>query len=158
MEWAQRSIQVNARSPTSWRILAASYASLNRVDEARAALEAHQATIGNSCGTCDILTSEFHAGFAKFIELNIQYFFLELMFVETGPNLLIMAYGINRLCEIQLEIDNLACDYKCYFSNATSDFWGNLAAYYVSSAVLFAIDYAKTSGYVSCSAASDEIR
>jgi hypothetical protein len=125
--------------------------------EARAALQAHQASIGNSCGTCDILTSEFHAGFAKFIELNIQYFFLELMFVETGPNLLIMAYGINRLCEIQVEIDNLACDYKCYFSNATSDFWGNLAAYYISSAVLFAIDYAKTSGYVSCGPASGEI-
>ncbi len=118
--------------------------------DAELGIVAHQDGLGTLCGVCDVRTSTFRAEYIEYITLNIEAFLLEFFLVDNGPSLLIQAYGFMRMCETLAEIDDLACDYECFFDHADTEFYDNMAMYYVACIVIEAIEYAKTSGYISC--------
>jgi hypothetical protein len=110
----------------------------------------YQDSIGNGCRICDVTSWDFYDGYLTYIEKKIEYFFIKLMFFDTGPNLLIMAYGFMRLCEIMADIEDLTCDYACFFSHCNDEFRATHAAYMVSTVLVYLIDYAISTDYVDC--------
>lgn len=119
-------------------------------DEAEVAIVAHQDGLGGLCRVCDITDGVFWDEYIEYISLNIEAWLIKLFLVDNGPSLLIQVYGILRLCETWEEIDELACDYECFWDNADSAFYGNMSVYYAAALVVEAIDYAISSGTINC--------
>jgi hypothetical protein len=119
-------------------------------DSAESEIQAHQASLGSLCRQCDVTSSLFWNEYIDYIALNIEAFFIELLFVDNGPTLLIQVYGFMRLCETLAEIDELTCDYECFWKNADRDFYSAMSVYYVATGVMKAVEYAKSSGYINC--------
>ena len=127
---------------------------LNLQSASRADLIAAQAAMGGACGVCDVTSAAFYDELVEYVRLRIQAFFVELLFVENGPSLLIQVWGFMRLCETLAEIEALGCDYPCFFAHVDEVFLGKLAVYYVSTFVVWAVEYAESSGVVDCSGAA----
>jgi hypothetical protein len=121
---------------------------------ARADLIAAQNALGGVCGVCDVTTAHFYDELVRYVSLRIEAFFVELLFVDNGPTLLIQLWGLMRLCEVLSEIDALGCDYPCFFDHLDSAFYTKLAVYYASTLVVWAVEYAESSGYIDCTGAT----
>lgn len=119
-------------------------------DQAQSDIHAHQASLGSLCRQCDVTTALFWNEYVEYIKLNIEAFFIKLFFVDNGPSLLIQAYGFMKMCETLAEADNLTCDYECFWQHSDRHFFSAVAMYYVSTAVMKAVEHAKSSGYISC--------
>jgi len=152
-EWQQLQIELeNTYNSLIESDLAINCANLTLVQDlfssvrsaAQADLEAFQANIGGACGVCDVLSGAFFAGYVEYVKLNVEAFLIKLFFIENGPTLLVQAYGMLKLMETWDDIASLACDYECYFGYADSEFYGQLASYYVAYAIIEIIDYAKS--------------
>ncbi|MCP4571715.1 MAG: hypothetical protein GY838_05130 [bacterium] len=119
-------------------------------DESQIAVVAHQDALGGACRVCDVTTGDFWNEYLDYIALNFEAWLIELFLVDNGPDLIVQIYGIIRLCETWEEIAELACDYECFWGHADSAFYSDLALYCATTMIVEAIDYAYSSGYISC--------
>jgi hypothetical protein len=111
----------------------------------------YQDSLGNICRVCDVTTMDFYTGYMDYIKNKLEYFLIKLVFFDNGPNLLIMAYGFMRLCEIMAALEDMECDYACFFSHCNDEFRATHAAFCVSTVIVYLIDYAISTDYVDCS-------
>jgi hypothetical protein len=119
-------------------------------DGMAAELTAFQDGLGGACGICDVTTAAFYNELLEYAMLNLSNFFIELLFVDNGPNLLIKVYGFMRMCENYAQMEALDCDFECFFDAVDAEFVGNLACYYAATLVVVVIDYAIGSGWIDC--------
>ena len=109
------------------------------------------------CGDCNAVSTEFYEEFVDYIKLNIQAMLAE-MFVEVIPGGLVTfplkLAAFAMWMSIEAAIDNLACDYDCFFSRAHPLIYVNVAVYYGSEGVLEVIDRYRNSDYITCPPAS----
>ncbi|MBW1757177.1 MAG: hypothetical protein JRJ80_13525 [Deltaproteobacteria bacterium] len=105
------------------------------------------------CGDCNAVSTEFYEEFVDYIKLNIQAMLAE-MFVEVIPGGLVTfplkLAAFAMWMSIEAAIDNLACDYDCFFSRAHPLIYVNVAVYYGSEGILEVIERYRNSDYISC--------
>ena len=118
--------------------------------EAAIDLIAFHDALGGACGTCNVLDPDFFQDYLMYGFLHFEAFLFDLYFVTTGPKLLIKVYGFMRICEIMAEIEDMSCDYGCFFGQADGEFYSDLLLYYVSYFVVEVIDFAIAAGYADC--------
>lgn len=73
---------------------------------------------------------------------------ITLDLVETGPNLLIQAFGFMRICETVAELESLACDCECFFAHETAAFARAKSSCHVAYLVVLVIVHAIEAGWV----------
>jgi hypothetical protein len=114
-----------------------------------------QVSVG--CGDCNAVSAEFYEEFVDYIKLNIQAMLAE-MFVDVIPGGLVTfplkLAAFAMWMSIEAAIDNLACDYDCFFSRAHPLIYVNVAVYYGSEGILEVIDRYRNSDYITCPPAS----
>jgi len=106
---------------------------------------------GFNCGSCDATTVAFYEDLKTYVKLKLQYMILE-MFVDAVPGRAwpLKLAGFFVMGGLQAAMDNLPCDYECVRDNAPPGYYLYTATYGASALIVSAIQWYRTSGYISC--------
>jgi hypothetical protein len=113
-------------------------------------LVGYEQDLGGICGPCDVTSYEFFDEYFEYARLHVNQWFIDLLFVENGPNILIKVWGLIRLLQMEYAIQDLTCNYDCLYDNVASGFYGRLAEYWISVLIVELIDWAIDVGYLDC--------
>jgi len=119
-------------------------------DQAAVSLQAFQNGLGGLCGVCDVTSSAFYESVLDYARLNLQAWIYQTLFVENSPHWLVTIYGMVMVGYTHGAITNLPCDFECFLAAGTTEFYLDLAVYYVSTLVVEVINYAIWSGWIDC--------
>jgi len=120
-------------------------------DASAGRLQAFQNGLGGACGVCDVTSSAFYASVVDLAKLHVQAWIYEFMFIENSPHWLLTIYGHIMLGYTHGAIANLPCDFGCFFGEGTTEFYYDLAFYYVATVAVEVINFGMSSGWIDCS-------
>lgn len=129
--------------------------SLETTEEALDALRAdvekplviYQESLGDACGDCDIRLWQFAGEYLKLMAR--EWFFLQV--VQEGG--LAGIFGIVQVLRTWDEIEELACDYDCYWDNRYPGMVTDLVEFYMAHLIADASRLAQE--FLECEAARD---
>jgi|GEM_PF-6452052 len=101
------------------------------------------------CGLCDATTPEFYDELMDFCQLKIEIIMTDL-FLGDSKSLFLRLYGFLMTQYKQICIDQLDCDFECFYEAVEADFYYNLAIYSVACLMVDLIDWAMDGGYINC--------
>jgi len=119
-------------------------------DQSAISLRAFQDGLGGECGECDVTSSAFYQSIVDYFKLNAQAYIAQLMLIENSPHWLVTIFGHMMVAGYKAAIDALPCEFSCFFSAGTTEFYAHLAVYYVSIATVEVIEFFVTSGFIDC--------
>jgi len=119
-------------------------------DQAKAGLIAFQNGLGDSCGTCDVTSSEFYDSVVDYLQLNVNAYLAELLLIDMSPHWTVTIYGHFVVGGYRARLANLPCKFGCFFKAGDSQFYSDLAIFYVSVATVEVIDFAIQTGWIDC--------
>lgn len=123
---------------------------IDAAEGASVRLRAFQNGLSGECGLCDVTSSEFYESVVDLARLNIQEWIYQFMFVENSPHWLLTIYGHIMIGYVHGAIENLPCDFGCFFKAGTTEFYTDLAIFYVSTVAAQAIDLSVSTGWIDC--------
>jgi hypothetical protein len=118
-------------------------------DRAATLVDSIQATLG--CGDCNATTGAFYDDLRTYVRLKLSYMIAEMLSDETpGSAWVLKIAGLVAMGALQAEMDNLPCDYECLADAAPLEYYVGTAMYGGSALVVYAIQWYRASGFISC--------
>jgi len=101
------------------------------------------------CGLCDATTPEFYEELAEYCQLKVEQILTDL-FLGDSNNLFLRLYGFIMVEYKRYCIEQLSCDFECFYDAVDAGFYYNLAIFHVANLMVDLIDWAMAGGYIDC--------
>jgi hypothetical protein len=101
------------------------------------------------CGLCDATTPEFYEELGEYCRLKVEQILTDL-FLGDSNSLFLRLYGYIMMGYQQYCIEQLDCDFECFYQSVDAGFYYNLAIYHVCNLMVELVDWAMAGGYIDC--------
>ena len=114
-------------------------------DAAADIVRAIQAEQAPSCGLCDATTPEFYEELREYCQLKVEQILTDLFLGDSG-NFFLRLYGFLMVEYKRYLIDQLACDFECFYESVDAGFYYNLAIFHACNLMVDLVDWAMDGG------------
>ena len=101
------------------------------------------------CGLCDATTPEFYEELSDYCQLKVEMILTDL-FLGDSNSLFLRLYGFIMTEYKRYCIEQLDCDFECFYDAMEADFYYNLAIFHVANLMVDLIDWSMDGGYINC--------
>lgn len=119
-------------------------------DQAEVNLQTFQNGLGGLCGECDVTDVAFYESILEYWKLRAQSYIAQLFLIENSPHWIVSIFGHLMVASYESAMDQLPCEFLCFFGEGTTEFYVDLSIFYASIVTIELIDFFIQMGYIDC--------